>query len=724
MPEAITALTVPELEDVLDELFEVEFSFRSTLEAAQSLATQTRADQDYVLDWVRRACGAQLEIGAQYAERVVHALDIMDKRVMEAWISDAMDAYDREGLATALRIIREVDDFVELSHERNAGAVLDDETGVLLHFVNGLSGRRMRIEQGDAAYTDTETLYLPHIVATLKTSDDNFKLYKAMVTYQWAQNRFGTFRVDLHKMLAQHDSPQAFLSLFHSLDTLRLEACIQRELPGLHREMQRMKADLGEDQLPADWHALAEKVSRPDTSIHEVCALVSQHLNILQPLSTKCFQGVLNPKQVADVTAARLLKEKARFRTVLREWTDELQEKNQDDKSTNKVGADDNEEGAKPLDAPQIDLASLDEDPDTSEMHIQLNVDGEMVEPPEAMQQLVTSIVQDLGEVPDDYLVPAGDGEYDPSLLFDEEQTADDVWGGTYHEIGAFMMPEWDFRRQTYRKNWCAVREMDVEPVYDNFVQDTLHKYSGLVKHLRNLFEAIRDEDKLLKRQSQGDNVDIDALIEALADHNAGMEMSDNVYTRMHRSDRNIAVCFMVDMSGSTDGWINEAERESLILLSEALERLGDRYAIYGFSGNTRKRCEIYKIKAFDEPYNDEVRGKISGIRPKDYTRMGAAIRHLNDVLNATEAKTRMLITLSDGKPDDFDGYRGQFGIEDTRRALIESRRSGIHPYCITIDDEAKDYLPHLYGPAAYTVVSEVRQLPLKVSDIYTRLTT
>jgi nitric oxide reductase NorD protein len=181
---------------------------------------------------------------------------------------------------------------------------------------------------------------------------------------------------------------------------------------------------------------------------------------------------------------------------------------------------------------------------------------------------------------------------------------------------------------------------------------------------------------------------------------------------------------FMVDMSGSTKGWINDAEREALVLLCESLETLGDRYAIYGFSGMTRKRCEVYRVKRFDEHYDDTVRGRISGIRPKDYTRMGVTIRHLSHLLNEVEARTKLLITLSDGKPDDYDTYRGAYGIEDTRQALIEAKRSGIHSFCITIDTEARDYLPHMYGAVNYTVIDEVRKLPLKVSDIYRRLTT
>ena len=180
----------------------------------------------------------------------------------------------------------------------------------------------------------------------------------------------------------------------------------------------------------------------------------------------------------------------------------------------------------------------------------------------------------------------------------------------------------------------------------------------------------------------------------------------------------------MVDMSGSTKGWINDAEREALVLLCEALETLGDRYAIYGFSWTTRKRCEIYRVKRFNEPYTNLVQQRISGITPQDYTRMGVAIRHLSQLLNEIDARVKLLITLSDGRPDDYgDHYRGTYGIEDTRQALIEAKRDGIHPFCITLDTEAKDYLPHMYGAVNYIVIDEVRKLPLKVSDIYRKLT-
>jgi nitric oxide reductase NorD protein len=369
-----------------------------------------------------------------------------------------------------------------------------------------------------------------------------------------------------------------------------------------------------------------------------------------------------------------------------------------------------------------FELRTVESDEEARGVVFEMQLDGKPIAPPDDVKGTMASIFQDLGEIPEEYLYAAGDGVYHAEAI--EERSVEDVWKGTYHEEGAFLYNEWDYERQNYRKNWTVLRELDVSPVEDGFVGDTLIKYRGLTASLRRTFEALRGEDKLLKKQPYGENIDIDALVEAYADSTMGLEMSDRLFTKKHKLERDIAVMFMVDMSGSTKGWINDAERESLVMLCESLETLGDRYAIYGFSGMTRKRCEVYRVKRFDEPYDNTVRGRISGIKPKDYTRMGVTIRHLCHLLGEVEARTRLLITLSDGKPDDYDTYRGAYGIEDTRQALIEARRDGIHSFCITIDTEAKDYLPHMYGAVNYTVIDEVRKLPLKVSDIYRRLTT
>ncbi len=240
---------------------------------------------------------------------------------------------------------------------------------------------------------------------------------------------------------------------------------------------------------------------------------------------------------------------------------------------------------------------------------------------------------------------------------------------------------------------------------------------------LRRSFETLRNRTQRLKHQKNGDEIDLDALIDARVSAFSGAEMSDQILSRLDRRERDIAVIFMVDVSGSTKGWINDAERECLALLCEALEILGDRYAIYGFSGMTRKRCELYRVKEINEPFSQTVKSRIAGIEPRDYTRMGVTIRHLTKLMNQVSARSRLLITLSDGKPDDYDGYRGEYGIEDTRQALIEAKRAGIHPFCITIDQQAREYLPHMYGAVNYTVIDDVRQLPTKVAAVYRQLT-
>lgn len=708
-PTSRNPLTFEFIEQSLFGCLEIEFTKNHVDDLARSIAALSRNDQDFLLGWIRRIATTNTHLAHQFAIRAVPQFQIMGQlehenhRMIDAWALHTMDAHDQGGARAAFHVVNEVGNFSQLRHEHTNGILFEEASGILLTFLRGLSGRQLKLEQGEAVFTDSATLYLPAVVATLQTSEDNFLLCKAMVTLMWAQTRFGTFRTDISHILHAYADIDKALKIFHVLETLRLEACISRELPGLYREMQRLKAQSGW-MLPADWHSHAALLAQTDASAQDSLSALAKAYSGAAP-ALICYQGELHLDEVAACFASRVEKEKILLRVLLAKELERQQI------ST-----------ANPEAKFEVKQAPDEEDNDLPQMEITL--DDIPIAPPAGVNQLLTSIFLDLGEIPDEYLVAAGPGEYDPSLFEEKVQDADAVWQGTYHEEGATFYPEWDFGRQLYRKNWCVMREKEVLPVNDNFVFHTLQKYHGLVKHLRRTFEAMRDEDRLIKRETSGDDVDIDALVEALADTLDGSEMSDRLFTRMHRNERNIAVIFMVDMSGSTNGWINDAERESLVLLCEVLETLGDRYAIYGFSGTTRKRCELYRIKQFDESYNDLVKARISGIRPQDYTRMGFAIRHLTSLLNKIDARTKILITLSDGKPDDYnDGYRGKYGIEDTRKALVEARRSGIHPFCITIDTHGRDYLPHMYGAANYVVIDEVGKLPLKVANIYRHLT-
>lgn len=700
-------LTHGEIEPLLDIWLETEFTFHAVGPLAHALSGLAREEQDFVLDWIKRIANTHITLAVHFAKRAPDLLRRLDRRAIEAWAVHLCDTYDRAGIYAALSVAEQAGSYAHTGQDHTESALFDDIAGVLGNFVHGLSGRRLRVEQGEAAHTDGEKIVLPAMVSRFPGRDDNFRLAKAMVALLWAQTRYGTLRVDLAAACAGFAQPDHALRHLNALETLRLTARIGRELPGLHRDIRRLMDGLGEG-LPEAWQPFAERLAAPDASIEDSLALLEAAYP-LPDFPAWCHQGELRPDAVAAARAARLDKEKARLRIKLALLLDEH------------ARAQVSREPVTP-DPRDIEVTPRDEN---GALDFELTLDGAPLAPPDDVRQLLTSVYLDFGEIPPDYLVPAGDGEYDPKAVFDQPEDPDTVWQGTYHEKGAELYPEWDHGRQHYRKNWCTMREKAVTPVYDDFVRDTLAKHAGVVRHLRRRFEALRDENRFEKRQTQGDEIDLDALVEALADAHDGREMSDRLFVRLHRAERNIAVAFLVDMSGSTKGWINDAEREALILLCEALELLGDRYAIYGFSGITRKRCELFRIKTFDDAYDDEVRARISGIRPQEYTRMGFALRHMTRLLNAVEAKTRVLVTLSDGRPDDyFDVYRGEYGVEDTRMALLEAARTGIHPFCITLDREARDYLPHMYGAARFIIIDDVRQLPLKVTDIYRRLTT
>ena len=720
------SLSSTEIEESLDQFLDPVLSSRRTaVEPARLLADFDRARQDFVLRWVGIIASSNSEMAYQFASHVPRALGLMDEAAIEAWIIHFMDVYDKTGLYPAVQALQALDAYTRALNQKATGLPLEEVQGILETFIRGLNGRAIKIDVGSEIYTDTETLFLPAMLSRCAAREDNFRLYKGMVTHQWAQTWFGTWRTSAsttdflqtlldsadpaHQFATDPGFPTRAVQLFHALETLRLDACIGRELPGMYRDLCVLRKTLGDPPLPANWANVAGRLRAPDATVQDSLKhLASLYAGpIPEPV---CYQGQLFPERVEQVIALRRERDKNLFRTALAKLAGERKPKPEADL------ADD-------ADAPPSFAAERVPDPELPEgFSFDLLLDGQPVTPPDDVRSVMDSIIQDLGEIPDDYLVAAGDGGYrmeNPKT----ERDPTEVWKGTYHEDGAFLYNEWDHERQHYRKNWCVLRELDVHPQSPEFVTHTLAKYSGLVKVLRRTFEALRGEDKLLKKQPYGDDVDIDALVEAYADGMSGLEMSDRLFTKLHKLERNIAVMFMVDMSGSTKGWINEAEREALVLLAESLETLGDRYAIYGFSGMTRKRCELYRIKRFDEPYTDLVRARISGITPQDYTRMGVTIRHLSKLLNAVDARTKLLITLSDGKPDDYDGYRGTYGIEDTRQALIEAKRDGIHPFCITIDTEAREYLPHMYGAVNYVLVNDVRKLPLKVSDIYRRLT-
>ena len=693
---------------VLDARFEdligaVLSSRRSAAGIAQRLAGESRALQDFVLHWTGVTSKSNPELAYQFALQSGDAVAALGRDGAQRWLLAAMDVYDRDGLYRASATLKDLDGFVARARETAYGVRFDEVAGVLELFVTGLAGRRLRLAAGEQAWTDTATLYLPERIARYPTRAENFRLYKVTAALLWAQARYGSFN------LAADAYPQDPLALGHFalLEALRVGARLGRVLHGLARDLET----LARPALGAEFDAARERLARPEASAAD-SAMLAAEIAASASWPDWPFIGTIDPARAQAVRAERVARESAALRQALERLRGELQ---QEAAAAGEMPAGEAQGGEAAAPALRLEVAERDEG-----LEVTATLDGRRVAAPPEVTGLAESLFQDLGALPEDLLRAAGEGPYRPDA---RPLAAEDDAAG--EDVAALPYDEWDYRRQQYRKAWCQLREHDVLPGDPAFVERTVARYRAQIAQLRRSFEALRGEDRRLRAQPDGDDIDFDALVRAHAELRAGAELDARVFTRRARQARDMAVLFMVDMSGSTKGWINDCEREALVLLAEALEVLGDRYAIYGFSGVTRRRCEVYRIKRFDEPYDQAVRERIAGILPLDYTRMGVAIRHLTKILAAVEARTRLLVTLSDGKPDDFsDGYRGEYGIEDTRQALIEARRAGVHSFCITIDRDAASYLPHMYGAANYTVVEDVARLPTKVADVYRRLTT
>ena len=208
-------LSAEQIRPALEQWLEVEFTFIQVDDLAASMATLPREDQDFLLGWVRRIATTNIQIAHQFALRAISQLAHMDRRMIEAWALHAMDTFDRAGSRPAFKVINELDNFARLSHEHAAGALFEEVGGILLTFVRGLSGRHLKLEQGEATYTDSETLFLPAVVARMREAADNFKLCKAMVALLWAQTRFGTFRINLTEALKSYPDSDKALKQFH-----------------------------------------------------------------------------------------------------------------------------------------------------------------------------------------------------------------------------------------------------------------------------------------------------------------------------------------------------------------------------------------------------------------------------------------------------------------------------------------------------------------------------
>jgi nitric oxide reductase NorD protein len=286
--------------------------------------------------------------------------------------------------------------------------------------------------------------------------------------------------------------------------------------------------------------------------------------------------------------------------------------------------------------------------------------------------------------------------------------------------------PEWDWKRRRYHPHHCRVIAEPATVEGDEWRpdEDALRRISLV----RRQFEAMRPRRQVMTGQPDGDELDLSALVRSVADRRAGGIGSDRVYTAVRNVARDLSVCALVDVSLSTDSYVEErrvldVEKEALLAFTHGLSACGDEHAILTFTSHRRQRVDIRMVKDFEETLDARVVRRIQALKPGSYTRMGAAIRHATALLETRPHTHRLLLVLTDGKPNDIDHYEGRYAIEDTRVAVQEARRAGLRLFGVTVDAQGRDYLPYIFGPGAYAIFPHVARLPAALPAIYRQLT-
>ncbi|WP_321429477.1 nitric oxide reductase activation protein NorD [uncultured Methanolobus sp.] len=302
--------------------------------------------------------------------------------------------------------------------------------------------------------------------------------------------------------------------------------------------------------------------------------------------------------------------------------------------------------------------------------------------------------------------------------------------------LGSYKYDEWDSSINDYRPDWSTVYEM--EPSGGNTAQykKAMERYGNEIALLRHTFGLMKPQAfHRMKGQNDGTEIDIDAYTESLITKKCGANPDEGMYIRWDKQERDVATLFLMDVSASTrkilgiDGRsILDVEKDALIIMSRALESIGDKYAIYAFSGKSKDNVEYFKIKEFDEKFTDDVARRMSILASESNTRLGPAIRHSIKKLEKAGSRTKMLVLLSDGEPYDRargeDSYQGDIAQEDTRMAISEGKNRGMHFFCITVDKNPGEYLNNIFSDVGYTIIDDVLMLPEMLPLLYKRLTT
>ena len=697
-----------------------------------------------------------------YLTDAVDCIHLIPHDLMAEWSRQILSLYESGGLVAARKFMSDPEKMFLDPLDGLSGVSFSQISTRMQLYLNGISGKQMELAGAAVPKTDTLKIFVPDHIDVFTGQTENTLLYKLLISLQWGHIDSRVFENSLaisdtgtggsHFDFSYYSNCDKARELFAVLQFVKVFAGLSDTLPGLIRSSRPLCRQLVASFLATGnspeyckllkailLRNITEEKERENSTeyldrrlcqildrlaVDDAFSLLPDFYSYFSTIPGSCdfgaFSLLLGEFDFPAATMVITERRQAEMNTFVALMALALQEKEQDRFENQEQLA--MESIAEQVDATLLVIKEEDASQKQQPLRADLLLDNGGEDLSEELKALISDIESDLGELPEAYVQAAtgmaGRGvnsreAIEPKVECQKKSLGQD--GQVYDE--------WDYRRGGYRSGWCTLYEKVISPVSSNFIEETLSKYKGQLYRIRRQFEMLRTQNRFVRRRRYGDEIDFDALVDAVGDAKAGLVPSDRLFLRLQRNQREISTYFLVDMSNSTEGWVGTAVKEALILMAEALDIVGDPYAIYGFSGMRRSKSEVFPVKELREAYDDRVRGRIAAISPKEYTRMGPPIRHITQKMIRSGSRIRLLIVFSDGKPEDYDDYKGTYAIEDTKKALLEARGAGIHVFCVTIDKQAHEYLGHMFGRGHYIFINNVDVLPGKLVELYRLLT-
>ncbi|MGI9533048.1 nitric oxide reductase activation protein NorD [Lutimonas sp.] len=288
------------------------------------------------------------------------------------------------------------------------------------------------------------------------------------------------------------------------------------------------------------------------------------------------------------------------------------------------------------------------------------------------------------------------------------------------------LYDEWDYAKRAYKQAFCKVYPTTPRYKDIDFYNKTITQNSTTLTGLRKMLTSVNNKFQQQRRQSEGDEFDLDAITDLFVDVNSRHTPSDKIYLSRRKKEKDLSILLLLDVSLSSDAYaagnrVIDVEKQVSLLFGEILNEFNIDFSIDAFYSKTRNHATYLNLKGFDDNWN-KAKYNIGGIQPSGYTRIGAALRHSGHLLDQRKTKNKWVILISDGKPNDYDRYEGKYGINDVKQAIRELNERKINSYALAIEAQAKYYLPQMFGKNHYQILTRPVELLQSLVKLYEKI--